>query len=54
MGKNLTKKEEKLAERLDTIYDRHTEIMKEMQKLNREWFTLRKEQGKILKKLGWW
>lgn len=54
MGNTMTKNEKKLAERLDKIYDRHTAIMKEMEKLNKEWFKLRAEQEKILKKLGWW
>ncbi len=50
----MTKKDMELSDRLDEIYDRHDEIMKEMKKLTTEWFALRKEQEKILKKLGWW
>ncbi len=54
MGKLMTKKERELAERLDEIHDRHDKIMKDMAKLTKEWWTLRKEQERILKKLGWW
>ena len=54
VGKLKTKKEMKLAARLDKIYDRHTTIMENMDKLTKEWLALRKEQEKILKKLGWW
>ena len=54
MGKAMTKKEMELSERLDEIYDRHEEIMKEINTLTKEWLNLRKEQEKILKKLGWW
>ena len=54
MGKLMTKKDIKLSDRLDEIYDRHDEIMKDISKLTKEWLSLRKEQEKILKKLGWW
>lgn len=54
MGKVMTKKEMQLSNRLDEIYDRHDAIMKNIDKLTKEWFTLRKEQERILKKLGWW
>jgi len=54
MGKLKTKKEMKMSERLDKIHDRHDAIMKNIDKLTKEWLALRKEQEKILKKLGWW
>lgn len=54
MSKTMTKKEMELSDRLDEIYDRHNAIMKGMAKLNKEWFALRKGQGKILKRLGRW
>ena|GEM_PF-1397294 len=54
MGKVMTKKEREMSKRLDRIYDRHDAIMKNMDKLTKEWLALRKEQEKILKKLGWW
>ena len=54
MTKQMTKKETELSDRLDEIHDRHDEIMKDIKKLTNEWFALRKEQEKILKKLGWW
>ena len=54
MGKDLTKTEMKLSNRLDKIHERHDAIMKSMEKLTKEWFVLRKEQEVILKKLGWW
>ena len=54
MTKYMTKKEMELSGRLDEIHDRHDEIMKDIKKLTKEWFLLRKEQEKILKKLGWW
>ncbi|MFH2106542.1 MAG: hypothetical protein ABII22_04725 [Candidatus Micrarchaeota archaeon] len=28
--------------------------MKDIDKLTKEWFVLRKEQEAVLKKLGWW
>jgi hypothetical protein len=54
MGELKTKKERKLAGRLDKIYERHDAIMKNIGKLSTEWIALRKEQEAILKKLGWW
>ena len=54
MGEVMTENEKKLAKRLDNIYDRHDAIMKNIDKLTKEWLALRKEQEKILKKLGWW
>lgn len=54
MGKAMTKKGLELSDRLDEIHDRHDEIMGEIKKLTAEWFVLRKEQEKILKKLGRW
>ena len=54
MGNLMTKKEKELAKRLDKIYDRHDAIINNINKLTKEWLALRKEQERILKKLGWW
>jgi hypothetical protein len=54
MGKVMTKREMKMSDRLDEIYNRHDAIMKDIGKLTKEWLALRKEQEAILKKLGWW
>lgn len=54
MGKLMTKKEQQMSDRLDEIHGRHDAIMKDIRTLTKEWFALRKEQEKILKKLGWW
>ena len=54
MGEACTTEEKKGVRRLDAIYERQDKLMKNVDKLVKEWLVLRKEQEQILRKLGWW
>jgi len=54
LGEACTAEEKKGVRRLDAIYERQDKLMKNVDKLVKEWLVLRKEQEQILKKLGWW
>ena len=50
----MTKEEKQITKRIDAIYDRQGEILVGMAKLMDESAKLRKENEKLLKKMGWW
>ncbi len=52
--KHMGPQERKMAERIDSIYDRQGEIHSKMTGLLSESAKLRKENEMLLKKLGWW
>ena len=52
--KDMTRKEKKLAKRLDELHDGQDKLMRDIRKLTDRWLASRKEQESVLRKLGWW
>ena len=50
----MSKEQKKTSDRIDAIYDRQGEITGQIKKLVEESARLRKENEKLLKKMGWW
>jgi regulator of replication initiation timing len=50
----MSKEQKKISNRMDAIYDRQGEILENMKRLMGESIKLRKENEKLLKRMGWW